>query len=47
MPIVSVKHPSYFYKKLDEKQILGITKMKLRRILTANQMFPVVGTGYG
>ncbi len=32
-PLVSIRHPSYFYKKADERRILGITKKKLEKIL--------------
>lgn len=34
LPLVSVRHPSYFYRKADEKRILGSVKKKLTKILT-------------
>lgn len=34
VPLVSIKHPSYFYRKEEEKRILGIVKNRLTRIVT-------------
>jgi uracil-DNA glycosylase len=34
VPLVSVRHPSYFYRKADERRILSIKKKKLAKILT-------------
>ena len=33
--LVSVRHPSYFYRKADERRILAIAKRKLTKIITS------------